>query len=68
MGLTTFCSDGGGFAMTGENLDVRRKGKEAIEGVDELGEIASGEVGAAITHLKEGVAREEEGGLVIGYW
>lgn len=68
MGLTAFCSDGSGFAMTGENLDVRRKGKEAIEGVDELGEIATGEVGAAITHLKEGVAGEEEGGLVIGYW
>ena len=50
------CSDSSGFAMTGEDLDVRRKGEEAIEGVDELGEIAPGEVGAAVAHLKEGVS------------
>ena len=61
MGLTAFCSDGGGFAMTGEDLYVGGQGEEAIEGVDELGIIASGEVGAAITHLKEGVAGEEDG-------
>ena len=56
MGLTAFCSDSSGFAMPGKDLYVGGQGEEAIEGVDELGEIASGEVGAAITHLKEGVA------------
>lgn len=61
MGLTAFCSDSSGFAMTGEDLDVRRKGKEAIEGVDELGEIATGEVGTAVAHFKERVAGEEDG-------
>ena len=54
--------------MTGIDDGLGGQGEEAIEGVDELGEIASGEVGAAITHLKERVAGEEEGGLGIGNW
>ena len=68
MGLTAFCSDSSGFAMTGIDDGLGRQGKEAIEGVDELGIVATGEVGTAIAHFKERVAGEEEGGLVIGDW
>lgn len=56
MGLTAFCSDSSGFAMTGEDLDVGGQGEEAIEGVHELGIVAPGEVGTAVAHLKEGVS------------
>ena len=54
--------------MTGKDLYVGGQGEEAIEGVDELGEITSGEVGTAIAHMEERVAGEEEGGLGIGNW
>ena len=50
------CSDSSGFAMTGEDLYVGGQGEEAIEGVDELGIVASGKVGAAVAHFKEGVS------------
>ena len=46
--------------MPGKDLYVGGQGEEAIEGVDELGEIASGEVGTAVAHFKERVAREED--------
>ena len=48
--------DGGGGTVTGIDDGLGRQGEEAIEGVDELGIVATGEVGAAIAHFKERVA------------
>lgn len=56
MGLTAFCSDSSGFAVTGIDNGLGRQGEKEVERVHKLGIVATGEVGAAITHLKEGVA------------
>ena len=50
--------------MTGINDGLRRQGEKEIERVPELLDVAAGEVRAAVTHLKERVAREED--FVLG--
>ena len=50
--------------MTGINDGLGRQGEKDIERVPELLDVAAGEVGAAVTHLKERVAREED--FVLG--
>ena len=46
--------------MTGINDGLRRQGEKEIERVPELPDVAAGKVGAAVTHLKERVAGEED--------
>ena len=46
--------------MSGEDLDVRRKGKEAIERVEKLPIVTSGQVRSTIAHFEERVAGEED--------
>ncbi len=55
-----FGGDGGGGTVTGINDGLRRQGEKEIERVPELLDVAAGEVGAAVTHLKERVAGEED--------
>ena len=55
-----FGGDGGGGTVTGINNGLRRQGEKEIERVPELLDVAAGEVGAAVTHLKERIAGEED--------
>ena len=59
-----FGGDGGGGTVTGINDGLGRQGEKEIERVPELLDVAAGEVGADVTHLKERVAGEED--FVLG--
>ena len=52
--------------MTGENLRVGRKSSQPTEGRDELGGVATREIGTAIASTEKCVAGEEKRGLVYG--
>ena len=58
--LWEFGTDGGGFSMTGENLRVGRKSSQPTEGRDELGGVATREIGTTISPVEKGVTGEEE--------
>ena len=57
--LTLFCANSGKIAMSGIDTDVRRQGKEAFKGVNQLPYVTDRQVGAAIAHLKQCISVKE---------
>ena len=58
--LWKFGTDSSGFSMPWENLRVGRKSSQPTEGRDELGGVATREIGTAIASAEKGVTGEEE--------
>ena len=54
--LTLFRSNCGKITMSGIDTDIRREGKEVLEGRDQLSHITSRQVRSTVTHLEEGVS------------